>query len=69
MAESMTDLLQCSVCLSLPECNIYHCSKSDSHLTCQNCHSQLPKPPLCPTCREPFPVTPRRSHLAEQVIV
>ena len=60
-------LLECSVCLTLPQCNIYQCTKSDAHLLCKDCHSQLSKPPKCPVCREPFPRSPRRSHLAEQV--
>ena len=31
----LEDLLQCSVCLSLPECNIYQCEGSDLHLICK----------------------------------
>jgi len=61
-------LLECSVCLTLPQCNIYQCTKSDAHLLCKDCHSQLSKPPKCPVCREPFPRSPRRSHLAEQMV-
>ena len=61
------NLLECSVCLTLPDCNIFQCTKSDAHLICQKCHNQLRKPRLCPVCRDRFPPTPRRSHLAEQV--
>ena len=68
-AEKMEDLIQCSVCLTLPDCNIYHCNESDLHLTCRNCYDRLPSPPRCPTCRDPFPSVPSRSQLAEQVIV
>ena len=68
LAENMEALLQCSVCLSVPKCNIYQCNESDLHLICQDCHSKLPRPPKCPTCRNLFPTTPKRSRLAEQVV-
>ena len=59
--------VQCSVCQNLPECNIYHCNKSDLHLTCQDCLEKLKKPRKCPTCKDKFPARPKRSRMAEQV--
>ena len=63
--EKMEKNLQCAVCMSLPFCNIYQCKRG--HLICMDCHSKMPKPISCPSCRTPMPATPIRSRAAEQV--
>ena len=63
--EKMEKNLQCAVCMSLPFCNIYQCKRG--HLICMDCHSKMPKPISCPSCRTPMPATPIRNRAAEQV--
>ena len=63
--EKMEKNLKCAVCRSLPFCNIYQCKQG--HLICMDCHSKMPKPISCPSCRTPMPATPIRNRAVEQV--
>ena len=63
--EKMEKIIKCTVCLSLPLCNIYQCKRG--HLICMDCYSKMPKPISCPSCRTPMPATPIRNRAAEQV--
>ena len=48
--ERMGEILQCPVCLSVPNCEIIQCR--NGHITCQACANRTP---TCPMCREQFP--------------
>ena len=63
----MEKLFQCTVCLSLPICNIYQCS--EGHLICKDCHARISGISVrCPTCKTIIPTPPSRCRAAEQVI-
>ena len=68
--KKIENICECTVCLSLPLCDIYQCSQG--HLVCKDCHDKMvldkiPRPIHCPTCREKMPNPPFRNRIAEQV--
>ena len=67
MKDKMKKIYQCTVCLSLPLCNIYQCN--EGHLICMDCHNKMETPLSCPTCRSQMPATPIRCRSAEQVSI
>ena len=64
--DEATKIYECTVCLSLPMCNIYQCT--EGHLICRDCHNKMDRPVTCPTCKSHLPATPIRCRVAEQVI-
>ena len=65
LGNKMVTLFECSICQELAICEIYQCR--NGHLTCHDCFRKLPRPILCPVCRDPMPADPIRNRVAEQV--
>merc|ERR1712117_114927 len=64
LGNKMVTLFECSICQELAICEIYQCR--NGHLTCHDCFSKLPRPILCPVCRDSMPADPIRNRVAEQ---
>ena len=47
MAEQLTDVIECCICLGMPPARIYQCE--NGHLYCDECHEKMAN---CGVCRK-----------------